>query len=383
MSNFVIKLTCLLTWSCLVQLHPSRPLLPLCIESATRTEEIDLRCTVTSGQFLDYNDVRAFTQGRSDKRKFNVSIDCKDGAVIHLPWPFSAVNVISLQVDGCETVGFISEMFDTYPHANELKHVSVVDVTHRITIKELYESIHVHDTIPRDYDCGMNGTVVEVFRNTRYKFPPPSGSIEELMMLEELISKNTLEKLLSHTSVCMFPYLQYLEESGKRSLSSVRFKLMEANSLYPELTYYVLRNNSLPTVPKEFRNLAIGFLPKLQVLDLSNNDITSLDFDVNSFRNPVKPLVVILRNNKVRYVGKALVDSLLRSGSVVLDLRDNPLVCSCELFRYADHLLSLQGNMDAKDAYSGLTCMHENRGTQETHRVTETSLRHKLCPASL
>lgn len=378
MLKITLTLVYLLASCAVVRLHPSRPLLTQCEQLDTGNGDIDLVCFVDNGQFLDYNEIRAFTQSRSDKRKFNVSINCASGGVLHLPWPFSAVNVVSLQVTGCETVGFISEMFEQYPHPNEIKQVSVTDITHRITIKELFDTFRTHDSVPSEFDCGLNGAIVQVFKNIKYKFPPPSGTIEELRMLEELMSRNTMEKLLSHNSICRFPYLQYLEESGHSSLSSLRFKLMEATGLYPELRYYVLRNNSLISVPNEFRNLALRFLPKLEVLDFSDNEITELDFQFSFSRNTVKPLVVNLRNNKVRSLRSNLVDNLLEQGNIVLDIRGNPLVCSCELFRYADFLLA-QGVSGSVADLANFTCTHEDNGKQEVHRVSETAFRKTLC----
>ena len=379
--NFKVRATVItyLMASCvLVSLHPSGPLLSQCTQSDSGTDRIDLACTVGSGQFLDYNDIRAFTRARPDTKKFNVGIDCSGGGVIHLPWPFSAINVVSLQVSGCETVGYISEMFDQYPHSNELKNVLLADVKHMITIKELYETFQSHDAVPKDFDCGLKGAVVQVFKNTQYKFPPPTGSVEEMIMLEELMSKNTLEKLLSHNSICRYPYLQYLEESGNTALSSLRFKLMEATSLYPELRYYVLKNNTLPSVPVEFRNLAAGFLPKLEILDLSRNDIRNLDFAFNVQRDAIKPLLINLQNNKIQVLRKILVDSLIQKRNVILDVRRNPLVCTCDLYKYAEFLLSLPVNYEATDL-ANFSCTYEQGMKREVHHISEPSLRTALC----
>lgn len=376
-----VVLATLLLSAVLIKGHPARPLLSQCAQAVANNNNVHLHCSLENGQFLDYNEIRAFTQGRSDK--FNVSIDCAQGAVIHLPWPFSAMNVISLQVRGCETVGFISEMFDPYPLANELKHVSLIDIKHRITIKELYESFYMHDSVPVEYECGLRNVAVQVFRNIQYKFPPPSGTMEELIMLEELMSKNTMEKLLSHNSVCRFPYLQYLEESGHTSFSSVRFKLMEATSLYPELKYYVSRNNSLPTIPKEFTQLTVGFLPKLEVLDFSDNNIKELNFTFHTRAQQSSPLIVHLRNNKIQYVGAKLVDSLMKNKNVIMDIRDNPLVCTCDLYRYVEYLLTSTNNVSGmNDAYTTFTCLFDKDGIQELHSSTDTAFATKLCKTS-
>ncbi|KAH3768907.1 hypothetical protein DPMN_170124 [Dreissena polymorpha] len=210
--------------------NPARPLLPECVEQRSKGNDVDLICNIANNQYLDYDNIRLFTQSLNNGGKFNVTITCQTGGLVRMPWPFNAKNVVSIQISGCETVGYMSEALLDHQFPTELKYVSVVDVTHRIMFKELYDIMMNLDQLTFNYDCGPNQAFTLIFRNEQYSFPPFGGSMEEKAMVEQLASNGSIQSLLSHNRVCTYPNLNYLEESGMTSLSSLHFKIIEVVS---------------------------------------------------------------------------------------------------------------------------------------------------------
>ena len=334
--------------------HPARPFIPQCSETHKARNEYDITCILQAGQFLDYNDIRIHSSNNVDKM-FNVTIDCAAGGLVELPWPFEATNVFSLQVNGCTTSGYFSERNALQRYSSELKYLSLIDVTHKITIKELHNMVSKMTETGSDYECGPENAFVKIFRNIQYMFPPPQGSVEELMMMDYLMSSDSMKNLVNTKRKCRYHHLNYLEESGSRSMSSVHFKILETSSEYPELKHYNLRNNSFTSVPEELRRLNIRFMPKLAYLDLSDNNVRTPDFTFDGVSTT--PLVINLRRNKITNIDKTSLSQLVKNANILFDLRENPIVCSCEMLEYSNSLSRSIDNSTARDIYETLTCL--------------------------
>ncbi|XP_053402632.1 uncharacterized protein LOC128557968 [Mercenaria mercenaria] len=359
-----------------VILHPARPNLPLCTEEKGKGREIQLHCIVFSGQFLDFDEIRAFTSSRHESEKFNVSINCFSGGKIRLPWPFFAKNVVSLHVRDCVNEGFLSERSQPQIYPNELQQVLLSNIKNKIEMIELHNAIRNIKNMSKDYDCGHTNASVMILRNMAYVFPPFTGTVSELILMEELMSSITVKELMLHNSDCRYEKLRYLEESGSRSFSAFHMKLME-NSQYPRLGVYSLRNNSLASVPPELENMRSSFLPKLSVLDLSDNQITATNFAFS--KQSKNKLLINLRRNLIRTIGKNQLNQILNSKGVIFDIRENPLDCSCELFLYGDYLSGMPASTIAYAVYKETTCQYEHDGALQRHFLSDRMLRNVIC----
>jgi hypothetical protein len=357
-------------------LHPSRPTLPLCSEEKGKGREIQLHCIVFAGQYLDFDEIRAFTSSRLDSEKFNVSINCFNGGKIRLPWPFFANNVVTLHVTDCINEGFLSERSYPQIHPNELQQVVVSNVKNKIEIRDLVETVRHLNNISSHFDCGQTNASVLIFRNMEYIFPPLKGTMDELLVLEELMSSMAIKHLLSHNSFCRYNKLRYLEESGSRSFSAFHMKLMET-SQYPRLGVYSLRNNSLTSVPVELENMRSSFLPKLSILDLADNEITETNF-MFSGQNK-NNLLINLKRNQIKTISKNQLTEILKSRGVIFDIRDNPLLCSCELFKYGDYLSSMTGVKIARNIYQETKCQYEQNGKLQQYLLSAGNIRDIVC----
>lgn len=341
--------------------------------------DILLHCIVFSDQCLDFDDIRAFTVSRPEAEKFNVSINCYNGGRIRLPWPFFSKNVVSLHVRDCTTEGFLSERSQQQIYPNELKEVLLSNIKHKVNMKDFYDSVINIHSVSKDFECGHTGATVLIFRNIEHLFPPATGGVDELIMIEKLYSAFTVGEFLSHNAICMYPKLRYLEESGSSSFSALHLKIMES-SQYPRLRVYSLRNNSLHTVPVELENMTFSFLPNLSVLDLSENDISSINF-VFSGQNTNKVLIN-LRRNVLRQISAKQLKEIVDSNDVILDIRENPLDCTCELYLYGEYLLTMKTSAIATAIYKETKCQKQENGILNNHFLFEKDFGTALCSTS-
>lgn len=375
MSRILFALFLILTSFSSVFLHPARPTLPLCAEEKGNGGETTLHCIIYSDQFLDFDDIRTFTASRNEK--FNTTINCYSGGKIRLPWPFFAKNLVNLLVADCIIEDFLSERTVPQVYPNELERVLLLNSKIKVSIKDLHDSLINLTTMSKDFDCGHTNAVVSISRNTEYVFPPFQGSLEEMSLMEALMSSLTLKKLITHNVMCRYEKLRYLEESGSRSFSRYHMKLMETGQ-YPELETYSLRNNSFTSVPAELENLKSSFLPKLSVLDLSDNNIDRTNFKF--LKQSKRKILVDLKRNALRIISKKQLGEIVNAGGgVIVDIRENPLDCTCELFKYGEYLLTLHGDTIASDIYKETLCQYEQNGTLTKHMLNDRELHLNLC----
>lgn len=125
----------------------------------------------------------------------------------------------------------------------------------------------------------------------------------------------------------------YLEETFQyiRENSSVATR-------YPVLKVATFSSNNFSSVPEKGRNWPFHF-PLLEVMDLSNNSIGHFQFE-----NPIEnhSLYVDLRNNSVVDVPTNMTSYLMETRAIIIDLRHNPIKCSCDLLNFRDYLKQIQ-----------------------------------------
>lgn len=354
---------------------PLPSILPQCSETKVSANEVFLKCSVLPGKNLDYRNIREYTAATQEGTKFNVTITCLGGH-IYLPWPFFAKNVVSLEVSGCESKGFLADRFESNAVPTELKYISLKHLRILITIKDLYDSVLSLYMLTEQFECGPVEAEVQIFQNIEYVFPEQTGSPEEKIMLEQIFSSDSLQQLVNHKSVCTYPHLKYLELSSSRTISAIHFKLEESNH-YPTLETYSMKNNSLKKIPAELKNLHFAFMPVLTFLDLSHNGIKDLDFLISGQRSNL--LYVNMSRNDIKDINKMLVKQIGDSKKIFFDIRENPLNCSCELLAYGQYLVSNSNIAHSMDIYRETTCFIDNKGLPLKYRLPDVNPKHLLC----
>lgn len=107
---------------------------------------------------------------------------------------------------------------------------------------------------------------------------------------------------------------------------------------YPVLKVATFSSNNLSCLPDRARHWSTH-APLLEILDLSNNSIKQFQFD-----DPLDnhTLYVDLRNNSIADVPRNMTSYLKATRAVIIDLRHNPIRCSCDLLNFRDYLLQIR-----------------------------------------
>ena len=327
--------------------------LKLCDIIIHKDKTSEIKCMVGQNQALDYRTIR--DRIVKENKKFSVSINCTSGGLVGLPWPMKAKNVVEITVIGCKIDGFLSEMTVQHTAADELRSLLLSDVSIEIPLSDLYHlSVHP-DKITRDADCGQLTLESITFRNIHFQLEMTTEE-RQGRGNEMLHFGGHNDKLHPHTTTCVYSKLEYLEETASRVMGHYYLRLIPDHSEFPRLEVYNVSNNNLDHVPHELRHLVSKKFPLLKRIDLSNNALSAFEFVVPEKSN-VK--MVDLQNNQISSLPPITVKKLKRIGTIFVDLRRNPLICSCTLSplrRYLQLQYESAKDVKTRKQVSDITC---------------------------
>ena len=349
-------------WTMLVLVSDSASInntenLKLCDIIIQKDKTSEIKCTVGQNQALDYRTIR--NRVAKENKTFSVTINCNNGGLVGLPWPMKAENIVELSVTGCVIDDFLTEMTVEHTTADALKSLILSDVSIEIPLRDVYHLSLNPNKITRDADCGQLSLESITFRNIHF----------ELEMLPEdrhghgnemLHYGGHHEKLHPHTINCVYSNLKYLEETASRVMGHYHLKLIPDHSEFPKLEVYNVSNNNLDHVPHELRQLVSKKFPLLKRIDLSNNALSAFEFIVpekNSKAFSVK--TVDLQNNRISTLPSKTVKKLKQIGTIFIDLRRNPLKCSCALSplrKYLQLQYENANDVNQRKQVSDITC---------------------------
>ncbi|KAH3824369.1 uncharacterized protein LOC127831824 [Dreissena polymorpha] len=289
----------------------------------------ELKCSIQTGQVLDYRRVRGWTALQSTGT-FSVHITCNGGS-LHMPWPFKAKHVVALQVNGCKLFGFLSEMTQQQSVEDELRTLMLYKTTIVIPFADMYALRNNLDRIPRDTDCGQVTLEKLVLRDVHYDLQMTPEDRDRMSPIVHNTSIGHDAALLPTKSPCVFPNLKYVDESGSRKTGQYHLKLLPDYSVFPKLEVYNMSRNELSHIPDFFRYLHSDKYPSLRQLDFSNNILHSFEFEIPKNVKTCTLEKVDLHNNRIAFIPKETTDTLQNIGTILVDLRENPLRCTCEL----------------------------------------------------
>ncbi|XP_061188862.1 uncharacterized protein LOC133197038 [Saccostrea echinata] len=280
-----------------------------------------LFCSFSVNKNWDFLKFREWIDGvPGDIKLAELYISCETGASVFLPWPMRARSLKVLDINNCIIRGFYDEYEDSANYTD-----SMVDLNMMNCVIEENQNDHIDRTLHRypseSFACGQKSVVVVDIRNLTSTFPRlPSGP------------KMDQHRNMTQTK-CTYNHLIHYEET-------FQYSQMENDSTinyYPVLNVATFSSNNLSSVPEKARNWP-SFFPALKVLDLSNNSIGEFDFEIP---NENRTLYVDLRKNSVVDVSMNMTSYLRDDRAVVIDLRQNPIRCSCNVLDLKEYLLQI------------------------------------------
>ncbi|XP_052817885.1 uncharacterized protein LOC128243914 [Mya arenaria] len=352
-----LVVTCMDIVTHMVNTAPTLPRkgLSLCDLHITASQERVLKCAVKAGEVMDYREVRTWSASEQNAN-YSIQIICNGGA-IHLPWPFKAQNIHSLEVDGCKVQGFLSEMTMVQTLPDQLRTLALTRSTIVIPFSEMFQLRNNLNMIPRETDCGQNTLESLVLRDVHYDLimsPEERDKMPGLLTDSHSRRKHEVKK-----TPCVYPHLRYVDESGSRKTGQYHLKLLPEYSRFPKLEVYNMSRNELSHVPDFFRHLHSEKFPSLKHLDFSNNILHSFEFEFPKNLKACSLKVVDLHNNRIATIPQEATDKLKSIGTILVDMRENPLRCSCQLTEFRNYLetqYTMTTNLAHRKLVSDVTC---------------------------
>ncbi|XP_071091129.1 protein toll-like [Haliotis cracherodii] len=228
---------------------------------------------------------------------------CETGASICLPWPYRARHLDTLKIRNCiNTYSF----FDF--HRRE-----VLDIPDSLRVFEGYgmtEQFNVMNV----WVCGQKSLEVFIYRNTKvdlknkiYLF---AGSYRNLKVIDiSQEPKTSMGAQIDRLSIFVWmPQLRNLNMSG-------------------------IGLQVYPSMLKPWRTS----FPKLEIVDLSHNNISHFDIEITSPSQDDVGLID-LRFNNIQTIGVHEIISFSHYKRVFIDMRGNPFRCDCAMANLNDFL---------------------------------------------
>lgn len=321
---------------CWSEAKPTSHSLDTCNSTYNRDGVNTMRCIVRKGEVLDYREIRNWSEKES-KGKLSFHISC-EGGFVYLPWPFKAKNVISLEVEMCTVLGLLSEMTISQTIPDELTSLKLSNVSIEIPMAEMIYLNNNINHVQRNTDCGQLTLERLILKDIHYDLKMTPEERNEIQ--RGTYPSNNAD----HGSVkqkCVYNHLKYIDESGSRQNRQYYLKLIPEYSEFPVLEVYNMSNNDLDHIPESFRHLHSGKFPSLRHIDFSHNLLNDFEFDLPKDPKSCTLEEVNLSNNRITHISPGVTRQLKAVGKILVDLRGNPLRCSCGIVLFRQYLESL------------------------------------------
>ena len=299
-------------------------------EFTPRTPLTTFKCDVSS----EFSGVWTMKELRSLLTPFNESglafgleISCAPFTNISLSQPVKVPNLMKLVVSGCVVHDYLAEFDDkiieTIP--DSLRFSDMKNNIIALSLMSVYKTTVNIKNVSKAFDCMHEKTIEHMGnRNTSYTFIE-DASVSELSLLGHQFMLDA--QRVPHT--CEYNRLLSIDASQSESRSIYYMKLMTQKAVYLELRTYNLSYNYLKTLQDQQLKWSIQF-PKLELFDLSHNDISKLyRFEVPLNNDVNKTTTINLQYNNISSITVEELDRFKLMPMMFIDIRNNPIDCNC------------------------------------------------------
>lgn len=255
---------------------------------------------------------------------FGVSLFCENESVVFLSRPFKVLNLYMLIVRGCTIRDYHSEMFNTNItrfsdslRYLELKH-NVIETS--VNLKLINAT--------KMYNCTHENTIeYQSFRDNNFHF---FDFFDFVNFSIDSLQNNIEENIRSQPprSFCNFKHLLTLDEGFADMAEVYHLSDLVVNARYPQLVTFNYSGNYL----NKFEDTILAwtkYFPKLQTFDLSHNRISRFNTFNYALDDSNKTTTIDLQYNDFTSITVEDVKNLQRRKRTFLNLRNNPLNCTC------------------------------------------------------
>ncbi|XP_063442091.1 protein toll-like [Mytilus trossulus] len=231
--------------------------------------------------------------------EFQFDLKCVNFSKIALPWPIKAKNIDFVRVKSCTITGFFTDYGNPYIETIS-DHLRVMDISNSIVLM-LLKTVNQKNSEDEIIDAGSN-----MIANIRE---------------------------LDHR--CSYNELIGIDISSSTTRSRYFLSILIELSTFPKVTFFNLSNTGQTEITKEFK-MWWRFFPKMELLDLSYNIISTIDLDPSAFTWSSFKIKIDLRYNNITELAQEDLELLGSLSNVNVDIRYNPIHCEC-----SDHMIEL------------------------------------------
>ncbi|XP_076109840.1 uncharacterized protein LOC143078770 [Mytilus galloprovincialis] len=276
--------------------------------------------------------------------EFQFDLKCVNFSKIALPWPIKAKNIDFVRVKRCTITGFFMDYGNPYIETIP-DHLRVMDISNSVVLiglQDLVTMVTNFKEVTEDYNCGNDKTLQTlIYANVTYIY-----DMDEINSLEEGKSENSEDEIIGAGSNmiantreldhrCSFNELKEIDQSTSTTKSRYFLSIQTELSTFPKLTFYNLSNTGQIEITKEFQTWW-RFFPKMELLDLSYNIISTIDLDPSAYTWSTFKIKIDLRYNNITELSQEDLELLGSLPNVDVDIRYNPIHCEC-----SDHMIEL------------------------------------------
>ncbi|KAH9524503.1 Toll-like receptor 2 type-1 [Bulinus truncatus] len=148
-----------------------------------------------------------------------------------------------------------------------------------------------------------------------------------------------LRKVFNTKLQCNFVKLRHLDQSVAHFTPVTVFEFLVQGALYPTLelmNYSTIGITQFPRELSEWRR----FFPKLTYIDLSNNSISQVQLKDFPSKKDTGVVTFNIQRNNITTINMEILNSWAAIEKVIVDIRQNPIHCGCEMGVFLPYLHS-------------------------------------------
>ena len=292
-----------------------------------------------------------------------LQLHCSDKrAKVALPLPVKALYLWYVVVDNCTVIDHLMEYNIQHKYPDYLAVFEITNSIITVDSLEFFTKARDYQNTSRDFYCGSERLEKIVLRNNAETFTLQQSAhanlfasnvamndIQEIRPqsfhsvtastvdlpgteaeMNDIIKKLSQDHLMSEYR-CIYKNLKFLEESYQEVSSRHHSHFMLENGRYPQLQYFNMSHSNIQNMGPHMLDWR-RYFPKMKYMDLSYNQIKYFSALTDNGMSSDPSGVLDLRHNNITTLTPEDLKALqLQSFTVLVDIRNNPIVCDCNL----------------------------------------------------